>query len=76
MTLGKVIVVTGASRGIGLAIANYLLKASHRIVVVARTVEPLESLKLQYPNQVEILAVDLSDFSVCFNFLSIESSRR
>jgi NADP-dependent 3-hydroxy acid dehydrogenase YdfG len=66
MTPGKVIVVTGASRGIGLAIANYLLKASHRIVVVARTIEPLESLKLQYPNQVEILAIDLSDFSVCF----------
>jgi NADP-dependent 3-hydroxy acid dehydrogenase YdfG len=65
MTLEKVVIITGASRGIGLAIANFLLKASHKVVVVARTPEPLEELKRQYPGQVEILAADLSDFSVC-----------
>jgi short-subunit dehydrogenase len=64
MAAGKVIIITGASRGIGLAMANYLLRASHKVLVVARTREPLEELKKQYPGQVELLAADLSDFSV------------
>jgi NADP-dependent 3-hydroxy acid dehydrogenase YdfG len=65
MAASKVIIITGASRGIGLAMATYLLKASHKVVAVARTVEPLEDLKKQYPGKVEGLAADLSDLSVC-----------
>lgn len=68
MSSSKVIILTGASRGIGLAMAKYLLKASHRVVLVARSAEPLESLKSQYPRQVEMLAADLSDLSVGFFF--------
>lgn len=64
MPESKVIVLTGASRGIGLAIAEYLLKTSHKLVLVARSAEPLEKLKSEYPSQVEYLAVDLTDFSV------------
>jgi NADPH:quinone reductase-like Zn-dependent oxidoreductase len=64
MRSSKVIILTGASRGIGLAVAEYLLKASQRLVLVARSAEPLENLKKQYPGQVEVLAADLSDLSV------------
>jgi NADP-dependent 3-hydroxy acid dehydrogenase YdfG len=64
MASSKVIIITGASRGIGLAMAHYLLKGSHKVVAVARSAEPLETLKKQYQGQVEILAGDLSDFSV------------
>lgn len=64
MSESKVIILTGASRGIGLAIAQYLLKASHKVVLVARSSEPLEKLKVEYPGQVEYLAADLADFSV------------
>ncbi|KAJ5624765.1 Short-chain dehydrogenase/reductase SDR [Penicillium lagena] len=62
----KTIIVTGASRGIGLAIAKYLLSApqSHNVVVVARSVEPLQKLKEQYRKQVEVLNGDLADFSL------------
>ncbi|KAF2724901.1 NAD(P)-binding protein [Polychaeton citri CBS 116435] len=60
----KTIILTGASRGIGLAIAHYLLKQSHQIVVVARSEKPLRELETQYPSQVAALAADLSDFSV------------
>ncbi|OKP08292.1 hypothetical protein PENSUB_5659 [Penicillium subrubescens] len=62
----KTIIVTGASRGIGLAIAKYLLTApqAHNVVVVARSVEPLEKLKEQYSKQVEVVNGDLADFSL------------
>jgi NADP-dependent 3-hydroxy acid dehydrogenase YdfG len=62
----KVILLTGASRGIGLAIAKYLLKVSHKLVLVARSEEPLQNLKAEYPGQVEYLAADLADFAVSY----------
>lgn len=57
-------IVDGHAPGIGLAIAHYLLKQSCRVVTVARSREALEKLSEQYPGQVEILAGDLSDFSL------------
>ncbi|KAJ3959061.1 hypothetical protein N0V92_004350 [Colletotrichum tropicale] len=58
----KVIIVTGASRGIGLAIAKYLLKDSHKVVLAARSKDQLEALKSAHPGQVEYVAGDLGDF--------------
>jgi NAD(P)-dependent dehydrogenase (short-subunit alcohol dehydrogenase family) len=60
----KTIILTGASRGIGLAIAHYLLARSHNLVLVARSEAPLRGLEKQYANQVAVLAGDLSDFSL------------
>ncbi|ROT41000.1 NAD(P)-binding protein [Sodiomyces alkalinus F11] len=60
----KVIIVTGASRGIGLAIASYLLKASHNVVLAARSSDQLEALKKSYPNQVEYVAGDLGNLEI------------
>ncbi|KAF9885552.1 hypothetical protein FE257_012758 [Aspergillus nanangensis] len=64
--MAKTIIITGASRGIGLAIAKYLLTApqSHNVVVIARSVEPLQQLKDQYSQQVAVLNGDLADFSL------------
>ncbi|KAJ5885369.1 hypothetical protein N7495_009879 [Penicillium taxi] len=65
----KTIIVTGASKGIGLAVTKYLLSSpqSHNVVVVARSVEPLQKLKEQYGTQVEVVNGDLSDFSLAQN---------
>lgn len=60
----KTIIVTGAGRGIGLAVSQYLLQKSHKVVLVARTESELEALKKQYPSQVEYLAADLTNFEV------------
>ncbi|KAI9820306.1 MAG: hypothetical protein M1827_005928 [Pycnora praestabilis] len=62
----KTIILTGASRGIGLAIAHYLLHSPHscNLIVLARGKGPLEDLRSQYPNQVQVLTGDLSDFSL------------
>ena len=48
--------------GIGAAIAEFLLKQSHNVVLIARTEQPLEELRKVYPKQVLILAGDLGDF--------------
>jgi NADP-dependent 3-hydroxy acid dehydrogenase YdfG len=50
--------------GIGLASAHYLLKKSHRIIAIARSSEPLEKLRQEYPGQVEPLVGDLADFTL------------
>lgn len=68
MAASKVIILTGASRGIGLAMAHYLLKAKHQLLLVSRTAGPMEELRELYPGQVEVLAGDLADFTVCHTF--------
>ncbi|KAH0564914.1 hypothetical protein GP486_001698 [Trichoglossum hirsutum] len=64
----RVIIVTGASRGIGLAVAQYLLRASasasHKVVAVARSQGPLETLRCQYPDQVQVVSGDVADSAV------------
>lgn len=64
MASSKVIIVTGATRGIGLAIAQYLLKDSHKVVLAARSKDQLEALKAAHPGQVEYVAGDLADLKV------------
>ncbi|KAM7221062.1 hypothetical protein V8F06_003624 [Rhypophila decipiens] len=56
----KVIIVTGASRGIGLAIATCLLKESHNVVLVSRSENELQKIKDEFPSQVVYLAIDLT----------------
>ncbi|KUJ09839.1 NAD(P)-binding protein [Mollisia scopiformis] len=64
MSETKSIILTGASRGIGLAIARYLLTQKHNVFLVARTKAPMEELKKEFPGQVDFLAADLADFEV------------
>lgn len=58
MPASKVILLTGASRGIGLAAAKFLLEEGHRVVVVARTAGPMEELKGGFPGKVEVVVGD------------------
>lgn len=62
----KTIILTGATRGIGLAIANFLLKGSekHNLVVLGRNEEALRELEARAPSQVKPLAGDFSNLSL------------
>ena len=53
--------LTGASSGIGAALAEQLLQAGQRLAVSARRVEPLQDLARRYPEQVLVVPGDLTD---------------
>lgn len=56
----KVVIVTGASRGIGLAVTKYLIEQGHKVVLVARTEDKLKGLAAEHPAQVEYVVADLT----------------
>ncbi|KAK9456684.1 hypothetical protein V1511DRAFT_495010 [Dipodascopsis uninucleata] len=58
--MAPVIIVTGASRGMGAAMAKMLLSRSANLVLVARTEEGLKQLAAEYPGQVEYVTGDVS----------------
>ncbi|KAL8919808.1 MAG: hypothetical protein Q9172_004788 [Xanthocarpia lactea] len=67
----KTIIVTGASRGIGYAVAEYLISKSHNVVLLARSAEQLEKLRAKSPEQVAICTGDLADFSLAEKSVAI-----
>jgi NADP-dependent 3-hydroxy acid dehydrogenase YdfG len=60
----KCVIVTGASRGLGYAVAESLLRDCHDCFLVARSENELKKLKSQYPNSAEYMAANLADFDV------------
>jgi 3-oxoacyl-[acyl-carrier protein] reductase len=62
--MGKAVIVTGASRGIGEAIARGLAAAGYRLALVARNAQALESLaaELGGPEQCKAFPGDISDW--------------
>lgn len=55
----KVIVVTGASRGIGYQLCLALARKEHRIVAVARSTESLLQLQQAFPDNINSIPTDL-----------------
>lgn len=53
--------LTGASSGIGAALAEELLNSGAHVAVSARAVEPLEELATRFPGQVLVVAGDLTN---------------
>jgi len=57
----KVAIITGASRGIGRAIAQVLAGEGMRLVIAARSAEGLEEVRKSCPTEVAPVAIDLRD---------------
>lgn len=56
----KVFIVTGASKGVGAAVAKYLLSQSHKVVLTARSQDLLDQVKQAHQGQVEYIAGDVT----------------
>ncbi|KAL5611478.1 hypothetical protein BROUX41_000920 [Berkeleyomyces rouxiae] len=67
----KVILVTGASRGIGFSIAQALIAANHKVVVTARSAGELAKLKQTAPDRVAYLVGDMADFSLASRLVDL-----
>jgi serine 3-dehydrogenase (NADP+) len=57
---GRVAVVTGASSGIGAAVAHNLSRSGVRLVLTARRADRLIDLSHELPGEVEVLAADIA----------------
>ena len=65
---GRTAVVTGASRGIGLAVARLLGAAGARLVLIARDIRPLESFARTH--HAHVLSCDVGDSEVLENTIA------
>ena len=59
--MSKNIVITGASRGIGNETSRKLAELGHQVVAISRSMELLNQLKDQYPNNIIPLSLDITD---------------
>ena len=60
-TKPRTALITGGSRGIGLAIARGLVREGVRVALVARGAEELETRRLELGNDTFVVAADVSD---------------
>jgi NADP-dependent 3-hydroxy acid dehydrogenase YdfG len=72
---GKVAVVTGASSGIGAAIARNLSEAGVDLVLTARRGDMLETLSKQLPTRTAILAADIAEETTAQRLLDLAQQR-
>ncbi|WP_217603411.1 oxidoreductase [Chitinophaga sp. GbtcB8] len=57
----KVWFITGASSGFGKAFAEYAITQGYKVIVTARRLDKLESIKALAPDQVEAIKMDVHD---------------
>jgi 3-oxoacyl-[acyl-carrier protein] reductase len=68
--LGKKIVITGASSGIGKACALYFLNSGARVVLCGRDIDAMKIIGSKFPDQVAAICLDLSNDMQLFDFKS------
>jgi NADP-dependent 3-hydroxy acid dehydrogenase YdfG len=56
----KTIIITGASSGIGYALAQWLAKSEHQVIAVARSKEALQQLQASYPANIKSVVADIT----------------
>jgi len=75
MIKNKVVLITGASSGIGAAIAQELSKAGSKVVLGARRADRLEQLAASLPGEVLVHPVDVTDRDAMRRFANAARAR-
>jgi len=57
---GRRVWLTGASSGIGRALLELLVRKGNHVIITSRNLDDLESLKHQYPENIDIMPADIS----------------
>lgn len=57
----KIWVITGAARGLGRALTEAVLKTGDLVIATARRLDTLKVLEEQYPEQIRLMALDVTD---------------
>jgi len=57
MNIHDIVLITGASKGLGLALARQFARRGNRLVINARNIEALEKAREELARQTEVLAV-------------------
>lgn len=55
-------IVGGATKGLGYAIAKQIIDEGGKVIAVARTQQSIEELEAKFPNQIEGVTGDITDF--------------
>ncbi|MCI3205861.1 MULTISPECIES: SDR family NAD(P)-dependent oxidoreductase [Pandoraea] len=53
--------ITGASGGLGLALAEKVLAEGHRVIAAVRRVDALQALQQAWPEQLQVESIDMTD---------------
>ena len=67
-------IVGGAGSGLGQAIALQLLQQGESVITVGRSVEKLQALQSQFPNQVQFVVGDIADEATLNAFIQLAQS--
>ena len=74
MPTSQVWLVTGSSRGLGLAIAEAVLAKGHRLVATARNPDDLAGLARRYGDQVRTVALDVTSSAAARDAVAVATS--
>ena len=66
---GRRYIVTGASTGIGRQIAKELATAGAEVLAIARRLSELEALQAEYPQQISVAAVDVTNYAAMEQYI-------
>ncbi|MDT3405616.1 SDR family oxidoreductase [Mucilaginibacter terrae] len=58
----KVWFITGSSRGLGRSLTEAVLASGDKVAATARNINTLDDLAAQYPNQLKVIALDVTDY--------------